>query len=625
MNIGDIWNGWTITDFIGEGSFGKVYKIKREEFGYTYYSALKVLRIPQNKVELATAKHDGMSDESISTYFQGMVEDIVSEFALMSQLRGNSNIVSFEDHQVEKLEDEFGWNIYIRMELLTPLYDYLRDNSMSIRDVIILGIDMCNALEICQKYNIIHRDIKPENIFVSDQGNYKLGDFGIARQLEKTATGLSKKGTLSYMAPEVYKGQAYNSTVDIYSLGLVLYRFLNNNRMPFLPPYPEQIHYSDKERANLLRMSGEEFKPPCNAKGRLAEIVMKASAYEARDRYESAYEMRKALEAIAYTEEESRIIYPMGDSLGRMDRSASATAETVEQNRTVPEEVRLNSSPEKAAEETKEDKAGETKGKRGSLTRKPLFWICAAILAIMLCVVPVLYHYYHHAVPDLTGMKANKAQSALEDSGLKYKEAERVFSDKDERDTVINQSIDQGEKVKKGTTVKVVISRGEAIEAPDLSGVSRDDSEKIAKEKNLKIKVKGEEYSDDIEKDAVISQKPAADTEMEAESVIEVILSKGIEQVKVPDVTGKSQEEAEKALKEAKLEASVSNEYSGSVEYGTVISQSEEAGESIDKNSTVTISVSIGPAPVYRSSSSGKSSGKKKTGGGGASGQGTEF
>ena len=363
MNVGDSWNEWTVVEFIGEGSFGKVYKIKREEFGYTYYSALKVIRIPQEKAEVTVARHEGMSEEGITTYFQGMVEDIVSEFVLMSQLRGDSNIVSFEDHKVEKLEDEFGWDIYIRMELLTPLFEYLRNNTLTIRDVIKMGIDMCKALEICQRHNIIHRDIKPENIFVSEQGNYKLGDFGIARQLEKTSTGLSKKGTQSYMAPEVYKGQRYNSTVDIYSLGLVLYRFLNNNRMPFFPPYPEEIHFSDQKRANLMRMSGEAMDAPCNAKGRLAEIVLKACAYEPKDRYKSAYEMRRALESIPYTQEDSRIIFSVGDSPGRMERSTTVILETAEQDATTSI-FKLTSEEAKKQREERARREAEAKARR---------------------------------------------------------------------------------------------------------------------------------------------------------------------------------------------------------------------------------------------------------------------
>ena len=92
--------------------------------------------------------------------------------------------------------------------------------------------------------------------------------------LEKTHTEMSKKGTYSYMAPEVYKGLPYDSTVDVYSLGIVLYRFLNNNRTPFLPPYPEAIRYSDKQKANEQRASGSPLPPPCNASEKLADIIL---------------------------------------------------------------------------------------------------------------------------------------------------------------------------------------------------------------------------------------------------------------------------------------------------------------------------------------------------------------
>lgn len=182
MEIGSMWNDWTVEKLIGEGSFGKVYKIIRKEFGHTYESALKVIKIPQTQAEVETIRNDGMSDESIAAYFESLVEDIVDEFALMSKLRGYTNIVSYEDHNVVPQKDGIGWDIFIRMELLTPMFQYLRNNTLSVRNVIMLGIDICQALEICQKFNIIHRDIKPENIFVSGIGNFELGDFGIARQ-----------------------------------------------------------------------------------------------------------------------------------------------------------------------------------------------------------------------------------------------------------------------------------------------------------------------------------------------------------------------------------------------------------------------------------------------------------
>ena len=128
MNIGDKWNGWTIESLIGQGTFGKVYRIVREDFSHTYESALKVISIPQNEAEILTFRNEGMSDESITTYYRGMVEEIVSEFVIMSELKGNSNIVSYEDHYYEKKKDAFGWDIYIRMEMLTPLFQYMKDH-----------------------------------------------------------------------------------------------------------------------------------------------------------------------------------------------------------------------------------------------------------------------------------------------------------------------------------------------------------------------------------------------------------------------------------------------------------------------------------------------------------------
>lgn len=182
--------------------------------------------------------------------------------------------------------------------------DYVEDHEMRVKDVVQLGIDICSALEVCKRYDIIHRDIKPENIFVSDMGSFKLGDFGIARQLEKTMSGLSKKGTYTYMAPEVYKGMSYNSSVDLYSLGIVMYRFLNNNRSPFMPPAPQQIKFSDREEANIRRFSGEKIEKPSKATDKLSNIILRACTYESRERYESPEQMKKDLLEYLNTETE---------------------------------------------------------------------------------------------------------------------------------------------------------------------------------------------------------------------------------------------------------------------------------------------------------------------------------
>ena len=324
MDIKDfepLFLNWYVDSFIGSGSFGKVYKIKREEFGVTYYSALKWISIPQDDAELKQLRYDGMDDASISEYYKDVVKDLTGEIQLMSRLRGRSSIVSYEDHRIIQKPDEMGYDIFIRMELLTSLNDYMLKRELSRAELVRLGIDLCEALELCQRYNIIHRDIKPDNIFVTETGDFKLGDFGIARQLEKTATGLSKKGTYNYMAPEVYKGERYNSSVDLYSLGIVLYRLLNNGRLPFLPQSQNAVRPGDREQSLVRRMSGEAMPMPQHAEGRLGEIILKACAFDPKDRYSSPKQMREELEAIQFTKEEAKVVFQEKDNLGYIEPS----------------------------------------------------------------------------------------------------------------------------------------------------------------------------------------------------------------------------------------------------------------------------------------------------------------
>lgn len=306
MNEINTWPGWENVEMIGEGSFGKVYRIRREEFGVASEAALKVITIPGSQADLAAAREEGMDDASVTNYFKSFVEDLAAEFALMSSLKGNSNIVSYEDHMVIPREGEVGWDILIRMELLTPLQAAAAQKPLTDRDVAVLGIDMCRALTLCRSRGIIHRDIKPENIFISRDGCYKLGDFGVARVAEKTVSAMSRKGTYSYMAPEVYKSEKYGFAADIYSLGIVLYRYLNNNRLPFLPPYPEPIQYSDRENALARRMGGEELPPPENGSTELKEAVLKACAYRAEKRYDSAESFMADLESALHMMEENQ-------------------------------------------------------------------------------------------------------------------------------------------------------------------------------------------------------------------------------------------------------------------------------------------------------------------------------
>lgn len=295
-----LFGAWHITEQIGEGSYGRVYVIERHELGQTYRSALKAITVPGSQDEIKSAMSDGMTREDVTGYYKNVANNIIGEFILMSKLKGNSHIVSYEDHIIIEHEDDIGWDILIRMELLTPLVELTAQSQMEETEVIKLGVDLCKALELCRMYDIIHRDIKPENIFISANGDYKIGDFGVAKTIEKTKMGLSRKGTYLYMAPEIYSSRPYGPTVDIYSLGIVMYKLLNENRLPFLPEYPKPIAPVDKEEALHKRLNGTDIPEPKNGSRRLRQIVLKACAYKPEDRYGSAEEMRKDLENLLY-------------------------------------------------------------------------------------------------------------------------------------------------------------------------------------------------------------------------------------------------------------------------------------------------------------------------------------
>lgn len=213
----------------------------------------------------------------------------------MESLKGVQNIVSVEDYKVVEKMNRPGWDIYIRMELLTPFNTYIQTKTMSEREVIKLGCDICTALELCAKRNVIHRDIKPENIFVNSFGDFKLGDFGIARKLENVTGGLSQKGTYNYMAPEVERGRQYDETVDIYSLGMVLYRLMNRNRLPFLNTEQQLMNPNERMAALRRRMSGEPLPPPCEASPALTQIILCACDFDPKKRFASATAMKNAL------------------------------------------------------------------------------------------------------------------------------------------------------------------------------------------------------------------------------------------------------------------------------------------------------------------------------------------
>ena len=292
-----IFGVWRITRLIGEGFQSKVFEMEREDFGVTYKAALKAITIPAGEKQVREVMDEGMDEKGVYQYFYTMVKDQVKQLAFVNQLKGNTNVVSFENHQVIEHKDGIGWDILIQMELLTPFQEFQKKHPITEREAARIGIDLCRALELCGKFQIIHGDVKPDNLFVSDMGDFKLGGFDVARVNEPGCTASSGKGTLSYMAPEVRtKGQG-DAGSDLYSLGLVLYQLLNDNRLPFLPAAPAPVSFQDRNEALMKRFSGAPLPPPVRAGEQMAKILLKACAFRPGERYRGPEELRRDLEA----------------------------------------------------------------------------------------------------------------------------------------------------------------------------------------------------------------------------------------------------------------------------------------------------------------------------------------
>ena len=276
-----LWENWTYTgEFLGEGAMSSVFEIQSTAMGMREVAALKII----------TVKKNPYGEIKIP-------ENALNEIKILRTLAGSSNIVNYHDSTQRNIYDEngnlFEIDILIKMEKLSPLTE---GSVLSENEVINLARDMCTALTHASDHGIIHRDIKPQNIFVDDEGNYKLGDFGIS----KIVSGLSEHytmniGTLAYTAPEVAgnSGEKYDISSDIYSLGLVLYAFLNNGYLPFVNSMPS-LH-----DAIYKRLSGAPFPSPANGSKSLKSIVMRACNSDRVKRFKSPTEMLDALDLLS--------------------------------------------------------------------------------------------------------------------------------------------------------------------------------------------------------------------------------------------------------------------------------------------------------------------------------------
>lgn len=295
--IQSVWPDWQAKEILGKGSYGTVFRAVKEKLGVGKESAIKVVHIPtdDNQIE-QIRKSFHLSDKELKEYFYPEVEKLKEEVALMEKLGENEHCLHIQDFDIlEEPEGSIGWNILIRMELLESLESRISRGGITLGEVVSLGENILSALETCESHRIIHRDIKPANIFVNSRGVYKLGDFGIAKDLTLESRNLSHRGTDNYAAPEVCQGRDYSYNVDIYALGLVLYQLLNKNKRPFFGE--GKITSTISEEAYRKRITGEVFPNPTFGDEELFAVIRKMCAFDPKERFQSAGEAKSALQA----------------------------------------------------------------------------------------------------------------------------------------------------------------------------------------------------------------------------------------------------------------------------------------------------------------------------------------
>ena len=293
----EIWPGWKIVELLGKGLGGTVYRAVRSINGIVIESAVKIIAAPEDLYNPAIMKAEGAREADIELYI-GKADDGLNEISCLLKLKSCSHVVNIEDFAIVKRDDAIKWNVYIRMELLRSLTDYLTEKQRLSEDEIIkLGSDLSEALIQCEKNNIIYRDIKLENIYITEEGCFKLGDFGISIKKECAESAIVK-GNKNYMAPEMFLEGKCDKTADIYSLGLLMYMLANGNRLPFLGTDFFKANDEEREQAFRRRMTGEKIPDTRYASKELNRIIMKACSHDPDRRYQNAEELNEDLKAI---------------------------------------------------------------------------------------------------------------------------------------------------------------------------------------------------------------------------------------------------------------------------------------------------------------------------------------
>jgi len=281
-----LFGKWNVEDTVAHGKNTTVFKVSCYENSKRISKAVEAIKFPGSNEEISLAIDSGRF-ATVDEYLSFAEKKICDNIEKMLAFSESRNIVNYLEYTVIKESNCF--YVLILRELMTPLSEYIKERNIKQKEAVKLGWDICNALEEFRQAGIIHQNINTDNIFIGENSSFKLGDFGIDSMYRK------KSGLGSYRPPEFFAGKESFSE-DIYALGMVLYRLMNHNRVPFLPEYPAPVSYEDRERASARRLRGDMFPIPANADSSLARIIFNATAFKAEERYASPLQMKEDIE-----------------------------------------------------------------------------------------------------------------------------------------------------------------------------------------------------------------------------------------------------------------------------------------------------------------------------------------
>ena len=537
-------------------------------------------------------------------------EAFVSRFikeAKATAALSHPNIVSIQDQ---------GWNqggppaVFIVMELVegTTLRDLLNESSpLSIEQAFQIINPVLSALSAAHKIGIIHRDIKPENILISRDGRIKVADFGLARNTSMAQTMTAESsvilGSVSYLSPEQVQRGVADSRSDIYAMGILIFEMLTGSK-PYDGETPIQIAYRhvNDRIPELVKIKSDIPK-------NLSDLIFSATSPNPDLRPRDAEELLNSMRQIQVELDPKRRqmsleldIPPLATKPSKRNKVSVASAFEGLKEKTT-QLISANSSITKKTEDSV-----STKRRKVSRRVKRNRIIASLILVSVIFGVFRWFDNDRIAVPSLVGLSKSEASTVLSQLGLRTEIAEEIFSEDIDKGKIISTKPGGGGKVSPDGVVGLVVSKGqERILLTALKGTTPDiASQKIA-DLGLSVGEIIENFDSVVEAGFVIGTNPKEQTPVKRGSIVNIIVSKGIEKVSLSSYLGKGGEQALSELTESGFDVEIEYKFSENIFRGQVISQSPEGSNSIEKGSKILLAVSKGPEFVFVPNVLGKS------------------